>query len=177
MRYLLLFLLLATVVSAASDPKLSGLADVAVGSTAVDGKLLYVLGGVDDGRIQQRLAQTIARSALPLGDEALRWDRGFIDVKVDGYRASGRQYVYLVTVSLKRLVRAPGTTEGFLCTVDTRTIYGMASSSGLAVQVMVAVEEQAEDLLGQVRLAQAGPARPASAARTLVAQVAPGRKA
>lgn len=174
MRYLCFFLFLATVVSGATDPKLSGLNDVAVGSAAVDAKLLNVLGGVDDHRIQQRLAQTIQLSALPLGDEALRWDRGFIDVKVDGYRASPRQYIYLVTVSLRRLVRAPGTTEGFLSTIDTRTIYGMASPSGLAVQVLVAVEEQAEDLLGQVE--QARPSAPAlgAAARPLVALATPG---
>ncbi|MBI2518147.1 MAG: hypothetical protein HYV95_14680 [Opitutae bacterium] len=175
MRYLTLFLLLVVAVSGATDPRLSGLADVAVGSAAVDGKLLYVLGGVDDGRIQQRLAQTISRSALPLGSEDLRWDRGVIDVKVDGYRASARQYIYLVTVSLKRLVRAPGTAEGFLSTVDTRTIYGMASPSGLAVQVMVAVEEQTEDLLGQVRLAQVDKSRVGPAARSLVALAAPRR--
>jgi hypothetical protein len=170
MRHLSLFLFLATLASGAAEPKLNGLADIAVGSAAVDVKLLNALGGVDDKRIQQRLAETIRQSALPLGDGALCWDRGFIDVKVDGYRAAPRQYVYLVTVSLKRLVRAPGAEEGFLSTVDTRTIYGTASPSGLAVQVLVAVEEQTEDLLGRVGPARAG--HPAAKA-ALVALTAP----
>lgn len=173
MRHLSLFLFLATLASGAAEPKLSGLADIAVGSAVVDAKLLNVLGGVDGKRIQQRLAETIRQSALPLGDGALDWDRGFIDVKVDGYRAAPRQYIYLVTVSLRRLVRAPGAGEGFLSTVDTRTIYGTASPSGLAVQVLVAVEEQTEDLLG--RVGQTRTADPAArpAARALVALAAP----
>lgn len=175
MRYAGLFLLSAALLAGApTDPKLGGLADVAVGTALVDGKLLNALGGVDDHRLQQRLAETIRLSALPLGDEALRWDRGFIDVRVDGYRAAPRNYVYVVTVSLKRLVRAPGTTEGFLSTVDTRTIYGMASPSGLALQVLVAIERQTEDLLGQVQQARTAGLRPGPAARA-IATLAPPR--
>lgn len=150
MRLTCIFLLFAALASGAPNPRLNGLTDVAVGETVVDEKLLNLLGGVDDTRIQDRLAQTIQLSRLPLGGGELRPDRGYLDVKVEGHKTAPRTCFYMVTVSLKRLVMVPGTGEEFMTTVESRTIYGTSTYAALALQVLVSVEVQTEDLLGQL---------------------------
>lgn len=148
MKFFLLVLLLGGSAISARAQHAVTLADYALGRMQVDARLLDSLAGVDARMLGQRVEQAIQRQGLRLVEAGTKgaWDRGYVEVSVEGERLARKDCRYRVTVTLRRY-QPDAQGVGQLTTVDTKAVSGSVSAASLSLTVLVAVEEQAERLL------------------------------
>lgn len=149
MRFAGLFLVLAVAAWGAEAERGPMLTRVSVRTVQIDPALVLPLAGVDEALLRRRLDGELRRAGVPSGDPERAGGRGWLEVLVEGGYIRPKSVSYRVSVVLKGPAPADEKTAASPMTLGQSMAEGEASPTALAIQVVIAMEDQVAELVRQ----------------------------
>lgn len=142
-----LFLLFAAVAWGADAVPARSIRSVSVGAVQIEPALIMPLAGANEALVRERLADEVRSAGVRLGNGHAIQDDAYFEAVIDGAFVAQNSVAYRVDIALKQRPIGTGAKISMPKTVGQRSVTGTVSAAGLSIQVLVALEELAADLL------------------------------